>query len=805
MTESELLLQQVLRRTTVTLTGREQPRIEDLALVSGSVSFIGSRHLPGMLDCAILRSPHPHARIVNIDVRRAIALPGVVAVVSGADAQRWTQPEPSLPPGWGDYCLATARVRFVGEPVAAVAAVDRYVAEDALELIDVDYEPLPSVVDPAASVQGATLPLYPEHATNVIQRHHFVWGAVDAAFDGSFHVVEEKLRWNRIGANPLETFGVIAQWDRAAEAVHCIGAFQTPGLMADGRAYVFGLPAGRVRLESVPHGGSFGGKGGSRGTDIAILLSRTAGGRPVRWIEDRREYLVGGAGQAWDRHYTGALAVDHDGIFRGFKVRLIDDLGANMETVGAISCLKPMAVFTGPYAIPAAAYDLTLVASNRAPTASYRGMGPPPHFALLERLVDRAAERLCLDPAEIRRRNFIPADQFPYEIVSGNVYDSGRYAACLEQLLERANYPLRRAEQAAALAQERLVGIGIATVLEPGVFDWNAYAALGMPQIGVAEGIWVSIRPPFLIVATVGFALEGQGQYTVIAQILADYFVRPIEDIEVRCADTLSSPPHFGPGGSRLGVAISSAALLACEKIKQKLLSVAAHVANLDPSNLGWSEGRVVYPPGRPGPTVAELIDLLYNKCHLLPVGCEPGLASMGCWTAPDRTPFDSSGRCKSYLTTAVSFHCACVEIDRATGAVSILNYTIVDDCGTRLNPSIVLGMVHGGIAQGIGAAFLEEYRYDSQARPLTTDLTQYQMPFWDIVGVPDVSHLVTPSPFTMTGAKGAGESAIHGTPAALYCAVNNALHQLGKRISVTPMTPERIWAAIHAAEPESA
>ena len=785
--------------------GRGVNRVEDPVLLTGRAEFIDNLTRPGMLHCAILRSPYAHARIGRIDTSEAERLPGVVAIVTGEDALRWTQPSPTSPRGWGTHCLATDKARFVGEPVAAVAAVSRYVAEDALELIDVSYEPLPPIVDAKRALEPDSPLVIEERGTNVMYERVFTWGDVDEAFRTADHIFSEQFRWHRVGANPLETFGVISEWDIVNEALTCYGSFQAQSFMALGRAGTFGLPTNRVRLISQPHGGSFGGKGGGRGTDITAMLSRKAGGRPVKWIEDRIEYLIGGGGQAWDRHYEASIAVKANGTVTGLKVKLLDDLGATAEGFAATAAAKPMASFTGCYTIPTAQYDLTIVATNKLPESAYRGMGPPPHNFVLEQLMDIAAQSLGLDPAEIRRRNFIPADQFPYTIPSGQEYDSGNYEATLDKVLEIGDYQKLREEQAEARKQGRLLGIGIVAAIEPGVFDWNAYAIVGVRGIGVPEGITVNIDMRGKIVARVGFALEGQGQYTVIAQVLADYFGMELADINVIPMDSLSAPPSFGPGGSRLGVAITSATLGAAERIKEKMIKVTAKLLEVGTDDIELLDGKFRV-KGTPDAalTVAQVAGTMLGRSDLLPPDIDPNPEATYVWTAPDRKPPDDDGRVKSYLTSANACHLVVVEVDPETGLVQILKYFIADDCGTRLNPANVDGMTQGGVAQGIGAALLEEYVYDDEGQPLTTTFMDYLIPTIHEVPMTEKAVLVTPSPFTPLGAKGAGEGAIHTTPAAVLCAINDALRPLGVLATEVPATPSRLWQLIQDAKQQS-
>lgn len=778
--------------------GHDVPRKEDRSLLTGRTRFVDDLALPGMLHCAILRSPFAHARIAGIDTSEAEALPGVASVVTGADAQAWTRPLGSVPKRWGSLCLATDKATFVGEPVAAVAAVSRAVAEDALELIEVEYEPLDPVTDPFAAMEPGSPLVKEEKGTNVMLQQELVWGEVDEAFAAAAHVFTERFRWNRVGANPTETFGAICEWDPATLELDVHGSIQSPGFSGLGLAATMGIPTTKVNVRSMPHGGSFGGKGGGRGMDIAAMLSRKAGGRPVKWIEDRLEYLLAGGGQAWDRHYEASIALDADGRVTALAVKLVEDMGASGDGFGALGAAKVLAAFTGPYAIEAARYDLTLVATNKTPTSPYRGMGPPPHFFVLEQMIDIAARELGIDPAELRRTNFIPSDQFPYTIVSGNEYDSGSYAEVLDAALELADYKELRRRQADARAEGRLVGIGVASTIEPGVFDWNAYSLVGMNQLGVPEGATVSVDIAGAVTVRVGFSLEGQGQYTLVSQLVADYFGVDFDAVRVVYLDSRSAPPSFGPGGSRLGVAITSAVLGACERVADKMRAVVANLFGASADDVVLWNGKFTV-NGREGAelTVAQAAGTMLARSDLLPEGVDPLPEATYVWTAPGRTPADELGRAKSYLTAAQSVHVVQVEIDRQTGFVEITKYCLADDCGTRLNPATVEGQTDGSLAQGIGAALFEEYVYDEQGQPLVATLGDYLMPTIYDVPVTEKTAVVTPSPFTPLGAKGCGEGAIHITPAAVMCAVNDALAPLGVRLREVPAAPQRVWNLI--------
>ena len=776
-------------------------RVEDPLLLTGQAEFTDNLKFPGMLHCAFVRSPHAHARIVRIDTSAAARLPGVVAIIAGADAGRQTEKPPGYPPGFTTDCLAVDKVRFAGEPVVAVAAVSRYVAEDAVDLIEVEYEPLPPVVDARRALEAGAPLLYEERGTNAIYQRDFKWGDVDAAFAGADLVVSGSYRFPRISANPMETNGCVARWDLLADEVTVWGPFQSPMTELTRVARSLRLPTNRVRLIGQPHGGSFGSKVFTRYLVVAALLSKLAGGRPVKWIEDRIEHLRAGEGDAWERWYEGALAFTKDGQATAYRVTCLDDWGASCDFAGM--ALKPIVQFTGPYEIPTCEYDLTVVATNKNPQGAYRGYGPPPQDLLLEWLMDQGARKLDLDPAEIRRRNFIPPDKFPYTLPTGNEYDSGNYQAAQDALLEMSGYPERRRAQAEARRQGRLVGLGLVSTIEVGVPAFGVFALLteGVGSTSAPEGAMVRIDASGNIVVQVGFPLEGQGQHTFVTQLMADYFGVSPEQVTVKSVDTYSAPPGLGPIGSRQAVTLSGAVLGAAGLVREKLARAAAVLLAADPEDIELMDGQlgVRGDPDR-ALSVAAVAEAMRYRSDSLPPDVAGSPEASYIWDSTGRTLPDELGRSKSHLTAANAAHLVEVEVDPDTGTIAILGYWIADDCGTRLNPAIVDGMIQGGVAQGIGAVLLEEYVYNDDGQRLTSTFMDYLLPTIHEVPLTEKRALTTPSPFTPLGAKGAGESAIHTTPAALYCAVSDALAPLGVHITRLPMSPSRVWEAIQTA-----
>lgn len=784
--------------------GHDSPRIEDPLLLTGRVEYGNDIRIPGMAHAAILRSPHAHARIRKLDTSRAEKLAGVAAVLTGEDVKKWSRPVFGVPEGWTGYALAVEKTHWVGEPVAVVAASDRYIAEDALELIEVEYEPLEPVVDAVKAAAGEGPYVLEGKETNLAYDRRFVFGDVEGAFAQADLVAREKFRWYRSSGNPIETCICIAEWNPVTSMLTLRGSHRSPHLILPALVISLGVPSTQVRIIQSPLGGSFGVKTFARYVILLSLMAKKLQGRPVKWTEDRIEHLVGSSTHAWDRHYDCELALKKDGTMTGLKVKLIDDLGAFAEWLAVGMLLKPLLALGSCYHIPNVEYVCKGVLTNKTPQGPLRAFGLPPHYWVLEQLMDMAATELGLDRMEIRRLNFIKKESFPYVSPSGNVYDSGNYEGSLELLREKAGYPELLREQEEARSRGRLVGLSVVSSIEPGLTG-PPMLALASPRIftrtASPEGVLVRMDAFGKVIAQVGFPPGGQSQHSFVRQILADYFGMAVEDIQVITVDSLTMQPGTGPISSSMAIALSGAILGAAARLGDKLRRAAGVMLEASPDDVELMDGqlRVRGVPGKalPVPRVAQF---MLMRPDLLPEGVDGNPEATYVWNPPDRTIPDERGFGRYSVTAAGAQHLCMVEIDRETGLVKILKYVMVDDCGVRLNPSVVRGMLMGGLAHGVGTALLEEYVYDDKGQILTSSYMDYLMPTIMEVPAAEEHEMCTPSPVAPLGVKGVGEAAVHTTPAAVLCAVNDALQPLGIRITEAPMSPLRIWKTLQGA-----
>ena len=792
--------------TTGGWVGRAMPRVEDPRFLAGRATYVDDVVLPGMLHVAMLRSPHAHARIVRIDVTDAARHPGVAAVMVGDEIARLMPPlRPLIPiPGPpATYPLAVGTVRYVGEPVVAVAACDRATAEDAVDLIRIEYDPLSAVVDPERALEPGAPVLFDELGGNVLWHDTLTYGDVDGAFAAAAQVIRERFTIHRYSSTPLETFGVIAAVERGTEQVTIWSNDGRPGLTSGVVASALGVPMSRLRLLALDVGGGFGNKRKAPLLILAALLARRAG-RPVKYVEDRRESLTALA-HAANGVMDVSLAVGADGRFLALTLRDVVDEGANLQNPTLHNLLK-LGNIVNCYRIGAVRIEAYSVLTNKCPSGANRGIGKPAMCFAIERIVDIAARKLGRDPVELRFANFIPPDAFPYETPVGARYDSGDYPETLRRGLALAGWDELRALRDDARRVGRLVGLGIATAVEPSTSNLSSYMlATGKPGTsGVGEAALVRVELDGSVRVATGNVGSGQGYPTVIAQIVADELgVAPSAVSVSPWFDSHENPWMFSSGNfsNKFSGTDTGAILGAARAVRAKLVAVAGHMLEASPADLDARDG-VIGVRGAPGRevTVAQVAGVAYRDLLALPPGAEGGLEARYYYVNPNANLPDADRRVAVQLTFSNSAHIVAVEIDPGTGGVTFLRYAIAHDCGREINPLIVEGMVHGSTAHGIGGALLEEFVYDDEGQLLTTTFLDYTKPTSMDVPSFRVEALETPSPVTPLGAKGVGEGGAIPSLAAIANAVEDALAPMGVAITALPLTPARLWEAMQAA-----
>ena len=779
-------------------TGKRVLRKEDGKFLSGQGGYVDDLSFPGMLHAAVYRSPYPHARIISVDTSETEKIPGVQAVITGQDAVHHTMKSLiPVPVKLGYGCLAIDRVRYVGEPVAAVAAIDRYVAEDAIERIRGEYELLEAIVDPEKAVEPGAPALYEEMKSNVIWSDSFTFGEVDQAFEKAGRTLKKRFHIQRYASTPLETFGCIAQFDAGSESYSFWSNDQRPGLTAGLLADALGVSQAKIRLIVPDVGGGFGNKRRAPYLLMAALLAKKAG-KPVKWIEDRRENLMA-LMHACNGVLEVEVAFDTDGTVQALIVRDLADEGNNLANPTVHSLLK-MGNLTNCYKIPAVRFEARAVLTNKCPSGANRGIGKPFMCFAIERMMDLIARELDLDPAEIRFRNFIPPEEFPYRIPSGTVFDSGDYPETLRRSLDQMDYERLRKIQEEARARGRYVGIGIAVAVEPSSSNLSSYILTTGRRLasGMGEAALVRIEADGSIRVAVGDAGSGQGYETTVAQIVADELgVHPDTVHVASWFDSCTTPWLYASGNysNKFSGTNTAAIIGAAEKVRTKLLDLAAHLMGADPQDLSVEEG-IVHErrEGTSSMPLAEIARIAYRDLLMLPKGMEAGLEARHYHVNPQADLPDSEQRVRTQLFASNSVHMVMVEVDPGTAKVNILKYGMVHDCGTEINPMIVEGLAHGATVHGIGAALYEEFIYDENGQFLTANFMDYLKPTTMESPHIEVDSLETPSPFTSLGAKGAGEGGAIPAPAAIANAVEDALSPLGIEVTALPLTPGHIW-----------
>ena len=781
--------------------GQAIERVEDHRLLTKGGHFIDDLTLPGVAHAAYLRSPHARAKIRHIDFSRALQHPGVYAVITGEDVAQSTRPQRGrvpLPNSPRVYAVAYEQVRYVGEPVVGIAAIDRATAEDAADLVHVEYEPLPPVVDPEQALEPDAPLVFEEIGSNILWHDTFPYGEVETAFAHADLVVDERVTIHRYCSTPLETFGVMVQYEPATHSFTIWGHTQQPAQDLHVVAAAFGVSPGQIRLIVPPMGGSFGNKVRPLFIIAAALLARKAG-RPVKWIEDRRESLLA-LGHAADGIMEMSAAVKADGTVLAIKFRNIENEGAGIDFAGRHNLLM-LSNIANCYRLQAISYEGYSVVTNRCPVVANRGIGKPFMCFAVERMMDAVARALNQDRAEIRFRNFIQPDEFPYDTPSGQTYDSGDYPEMLRKALALADYDSLRREQAQGRKEGRLLGIGIATAVEPGGSNL-AYGMLisGPSQLLSGQGEAARVRLETDGTATVftGGLDSGQGHATALAQIVADEIGLNVRQVRVATTFDSASHPYVMTSGvysNKFHGHDTVAAIGAARKVREKLLKRAAAQleANADDLELGDGQISVRGAPDK-GVTIAQVASRAYwSLADEQPDG-EPGLEAIHYYSNPLAKRPDDKKRVRVQLGFASAAHVAVVEVDPETFEIKVLRYLVIHDCGRQINPGIVEGQVHGAVAHGIAAALFEEFVYDENGQLLTTSFMDYLKPTAADLPTIEGDRLETPSPLTLLGTKGVGEGGAVVAPAAVASAVEDALAPLGIRIAALPIVPSRLW-----------
>ncbi|GGG25958.1 xanthine dehydrogenase family protein molybdopterin-binding subunit [Paenibacillus abyssi] len=794
--------------------GQPMARVEDARLTSGQGTFIEDLNpLPNIHHAAILRSPYPHARIKAIRTEKAERMPGVKGVVTGEDIARMTVPFPvgvTAPVKY--YSLAVEKVRFVGEPVAVVVAKNRYLAEDALEAIEVDYEPLPAVVDIEKALEQDAPLLHDEVGSNIANHRFFDYGDVDRAFAEADHVIKHKFRFPKYSATPVETYGVIAQYESSGNHLTIWSNFHGPFTLQSVMAAALQMPSNHLRI-IIPKdvGGSYGIKSGVFPYMVLMGVVSKKLGLPVKWIEDRQEHLTASS-SGTDRVTWIEAAVKLDGTVTGLKMKMADSVGGYIRAPEPACLYRTHSNSTGAYRIPNLHMETIAVMTNKSPTGLIRGYGGQQLYFPLERIMHMIAEQLGMDPADVIRRNLIQTEEFPYTTPSGGVYDSGDYTAAFEKALEMANYREFRERQAKAREEGKYLGIGLACIVEPSGSNMGYITialtpeqrAKSLPKSGSAEGATVSIDPMGGIAVRISTTPTGQGHETVAAQIVGEVLGVDPQSVRVIAEmDTLTSPWSVASGSysSRFASIGSSAVYKAAEKVRDKLLNIAAEQLKQPPAALDIENGKVIV---RDDPQQQLSLKRLIGSAHWnpqgLPSGMEPGIHETAFYSMDNALPPDENDHVNGSATYGFVADAVTVEIDADTGEVKILDYFTVHDAGKLLNPLIVEGQIMGGLVHGLGGALYEELAYDSNGHFLTGSFMDYLCP--TATEIPDVTikHFETASPLTPLGAKGLGEGNTMSAPAVIANAVADALSPLGITIDSLPLTPSRIWSMMQDA-----
>lgn len=768
--------------------GARVNRVEDAALLAGEAKFVCDLTLPRMLHAAFVRSPYAHARITSIDTSDALAMPGIEAVLTGSDITAYPLSDLVALEGLQKTpqpVVATDRVRFVGEAVAVVVARDPYAAEDAAARVEVDYEELPAMTSVEAAMGDDAPLLFDDLGSNVVFQTTRTFGDPDVAFANADRTYRRRMRGNRFVAAPMETRGVLADFERASGKLTVWSSNQMPDLLRMTLSAVLQFPAQKLRAVAPHVGGGFGQKMTTHPEEVVVAYLALQLGRPVRWIEDRRENLLAAA-HAKEQVIELEAAVKDDGTILAFRSRCVGDAGGYSfnQASALIEPWYSATLMPGVYKVQNYEFEVLAVLTNKTPIGPYRGVGWTPGHTIREMLLDEIASDLGLDPAEFRQRNMVTAGEFPYKACVGQVYDSGSFIESVDKALEMIGYEEFRAEQESARARGCHLGIGISPYVEPTGFGSEAAQQQAEFPFPSHDNATVTVDPTGKVRVALSVTTQGQGHKTTFAQIAADTLGVELEDIAVVQGDTDTSPFGMGTYASRAAVIAGGSVALAAGEVRQKILDAAGVLLEIAADDLTIESSRVSV-KGSPGR------------------GMSLGEVAMAAYWAPTtrqegKDPFLSATR---FYDPKATYGNGCivavVEVDVETGHSQVKRLAVVEDCGTVLNPMIVEGQVRGAIAQGIGGALYESIVYSETGQPLTTTYLDYLLPTSTEVPSIEVGHLESPSPLTVGGIKGMGESGLIAAQGAVVSAVIDALDPFDPEIEELPLSPDRVLRSI--------
>jgi len=793
--------------------GKGMKRKEDPRLLTGRGRFMDDIRLPQMKYAAILRSPYPHAWIRGIDTSRALKVSGIRGVLTGEDVAAMSQPFPvgvPIPPKY--YSCAVDKVRYVGEPVAVVVADSRYIAEDALDMIEVKYEPLPVVMDIEKAAEPDAPVLHDNIGSNIYSHRFFQYGDMQKAYAEADLVVKGKFLFPKYGSTPIETYGVIASYNPYSEELVIYNNYQGPFVNHSLVAIALGIPENKMRwIVPTDIGGGFGTKTGLYPYIALIALAAKKTGMTVKWIEDRREHLLASA-TGTDRVTYMEAAVKNDGTILGLKDKAMDNTGGYIRAPEPGCAYRSTGNHTGAYQIRNLDREVMVVGTNKCLTAPNRGYTCQELYFSVERLVDMVAAKLEMDPAEIRLKNMIQPDQFPYTTATGGVYDAGDYPKAFQMALDKIDYKNVRKEQQKARKEGKYIGIGLATVVDPSVTN-IAYVTLaltseqrakGHPKSGSGESVIVKLDPLGKAHVIACTNPQGQGHETVIAQIVADELGISPDDVTV--SDVVDTHDRVytittGSYSSRFASVGVNAVVAATRKVKEKMKKIAAYALDASPDEIEVRNGEF-YVKGAPDKSIKtkHIAGTAHWNQSALPEGTDVGLYASSLLSMPTSLPPDQLDRVDSSNTYGFIAEAIVVEVDPETGQVQFLKWASVHDAGTVLNPMLLEGQVMGSIAHALGGSLYEEWAYDENGQCLTASFQDYLVPTAMEIPKVDIGHVETPSPLTALGSKGAGESSTMSVPVAIANAIADALAPLGVTINELPLSPNKIWHLIQEA-----